>query len=82
VWIRASGELEFQMVDRTPLKLRLRSGLQQWIARESCTLAPGVPGEEYTGLPGNLCPRSVAPAGRFAVRTAEVRAERLVEPLY
>jgi transglutaminase-like putative cysteine protease len=60
------------MGDFTPLilMLRPRSGIQQWVARETYTLSPSVPVEEYTDIFGNLCQRLVAPAGSFSVHTS------------
>jgi transglutaminase-like putative cysteine protease len=52
------------------LMLRPRSGIQQWVARETYTLSPSVPVEEYTDIFGNLCQRLVAPAGEFSVHTS------------
>jgi len=52
------------------LMLRPRSGMQQWVARETYTLSPNVPVEEYTDIFGNLCQRLVAPAGQFSVYTS------------
>ncbi len=56
------------------LMLRPRSGAQQWVARESYTLTPYIPVEEYTDIYGNLCQRLVAPLGYFSIHTsAEVK---------
>jgi len=52
------------------LMLRPRSGMQQWVARETYTLSPNVPVEEYTDIFGNLCQRLVAPAGQFSGYTS------------
>ena len=72
MWIRTTCNLEFQMGDSTPLilMLRPRSGMQQWVARETYTLSPSVPVEEYTDIFGNLCQRMVAPVGEFSVHTS------------
>ncbi|MFP3874299.1 MAG: transglutaminase-like domain-containing protein [Thiohalophilus sp.] len=72
MWMRTSCNLEFQLACPTPLilMLRARSGLRQWIARESYTIAPIVPVQEYTDIFGNLCQRLLAPAGEFYVRTS------------
>jgi transglutaminase-like putative cysteine protease len=60
--------------------LRPRSGSQQWIARETYTLSPSVPVEEYTDIFGNLCQRMVAPVGNFFVHTtAEVMTADVVD---
>jgi transglutaminase-like putative cysteine protease len=72
MWIRTTCNLEFQMGDSTPLilMLRPRSGIQQWVARESYSLSPVVPVVEYTDIFGNLCQRLVAPSGNFSVSTS------------
>jgi transglutaminase-like putative cysteine protease len=72
MWIRTTCNLEFQMGDSTPLilMLRPRSGIQQWVARESYSLRPSVSVVEYTDIFGNLCQRLVAPAGYFSVSTS------------
>jgi transglutaminase-like putative cysteine protease len=82
MWIRTTCNLEFQMGDSTPLilMLRPRSGIQQWVARESYALKPSVPVVEYTDFFGNLCQRLVAPAGYFSVSTsAEVLTAETVD---
>lgn len=72
MWMRTICNLEFQLEAPTPLilMLRARSSEQQWIARESYTLTPHVPVQEYTDIFGNLCQRLIAPAGEFHVRTS------------
>ncbi len=72
MWIRTTCNLEFQMGDSTPLilMLRPRSGIRQWVSRESYSLKPSVPVVEYTDIFGNLCQRLVAPAGYFSVSTS------------
>ena len=50
--------------------LRLRSGAQQWVAREEYRLKPSVPVFEFTDSYGNLCQRLVSPPGPFAIHTA------------
>jgi transglutaminase-like putative cysteine protease len=50
--------------------LRPRSGMHQWVARESYTLRPSVSAIEYTDNFGNLCQRLVAPPGEFTIRTS------------
>lgn len=72
MWMQTTCNLEFQLDDPTPLilMLRARSSARQWIARESYTLAPNVPVQEYTDIFGNLCQRLIAPAGEFQVRTS------------
>jgi len=72
MWIRTTCNLEFQLVESTPLilMLRPRSGLQQWVSQEVYTLTPTVPVVEYTDIFGNLCQRLVAPARKFLVHTS------------
>jgi transglutaminase-like putative cysteine protease len=82
MWMRTTCNLELQFDDWTPLilMLRPRSGIEQWVARESYTLSPSVPVQEYTDIFGNLCQRLVAPAGKFSVNTlAEVKTTNVVE---
>lgn len=82
MWLRTTCNLMFELSDSTPLilMLRPRSGLQQWVSRETYTLLPSVPVEEYTDIFGNLCQRVVAPAGQFSVNTsADVRTEEKVD---
>jgi len=71
MWIRTTCNLEFQLLESTPLilMLRPRSGIQQWIGRETYSLSPSIPVSEYTDIFGNLCQRMVAPAGEFSVHT-------------
>lgn len=81
MWLRTTCNLELQFEDTTPLilMLRPRSGIEQWITRESYTILPSVPVQEYTDIFGNLCQRVVAPAGQFSVRTsAEVKTTDVV----
>lgn len=72
MWLHATCNLYFQMQDATPLilMLRPRSGVRQWIARESYTLMDNIPVREYTDIFGNLCQRLVAPAGEFSIQTS------------
>ena len=72
MWLRTGCDIIFDVGVPTPfiLMLRPRSGLQQWIARESYTLKPSVPVLEYTDNYGNLCQRLIAPPGEFSVRTS------------
>jgi len=72
MWMRTTCNLELEFYDATPLilMLRPRSDIEQWITRESYTLSPSVPVQEYTDIFGNLCQRLVAPAGQFSVHTS------------
>ncbi|MGD8925715.1 MAG: transglutaminase family protein [Thioalkalispiraceae bacterium] len=82
MWLHTSCELEFDIYEPTPflLMLRLRSGAQQWVAREEYRLQPSVPVVEFTDQYGNLCQRLIAPAGSFSIRTAaEVMATDVMD---
>ena len=72
MWLRTSCEMTFDITVPTPfiLMLRLRSGAQQWVAREEYRLKPSVPVYEYTDNYGNLCQRLTAPPGAFSVSTS------------
>ncbi|MCW8906739.1 MAG: transglutaminase family protein [Sedimenticola sp.] len=72
MWLRTSCEITFDIVEPAPfiLMLRLRSGAQQWVAREEYRLMPGVPVYEFTDIYGNLCQRLIAPPGAFTVYTS------------
>jgi transglutaminase-like putative cysteine protease len=73
VWLRTGFDISFDVSLETPfiLMLRPRSGLQQWIARESYTLKPSsIIAVEYTDSYGNLCQRLTAPVGEFSIRTS------------
>lgn len=72
MWLRTGCEINFEVIYPTPfnLMLRPRSGLQQWVARESYTLTPSVQVLEYTDNYGNLCQRLIAPPGEFSIRTS------------
>jgi transglutaminase-like putative cysteine protease len=48
--------------------LRPRSGLAQWLVRESYEFDPWVPTTEYVDIYGNLCQRLVIPQGRMRIR--------------
>jgi len=63
--------MTFDITEPTPfiLMLRLRSGAQQWVAREEYRLKPSVPVFEFTDIYGNLCQRLMAPPGPFAIYT-------------
>lgn len=72
MWLRTGCSITFDVSIATPfiLMLRPRSGINQWVARESYTLKPSVPVIEYTDNFGNLCQRLVAPPGEFTIRTS------------
>ncbi len=72
MWLRTECDFTFDVSVPTPfiLMLRPRSGLHQWVARESYTLTPSVPAMEFTDSYGNLCQRLIAPVGEFSIRTS------------
>jgi transglutaminase-like putative cysteine protease len=72
MWLRAGCDITFDVSIDTPfiLMLRPRSGIHQWVARESYTLKPSVLAVEYTDNYGNLCQRLVAAPGEFSIRTS------------
>lgn len=73
MWLRTGFDISFDVSMETPfiLMLRPRSGLQQWIARESYTLKPSnILAVEYTDNYGNLCQRLTAPMGEFSIQTS------------
>ncbi|WP_395740528.1 transglutaminase domain-containing protein [Prosthecobacter sp.] len=63
----ASCNLDYQTTEDVPaiFMLRPRSGWAQWIMREQFHLYPQVPVLEFTDVYGNLCQRTVMPAGHF-----------------
>jgi transglutaminase-like putative cysteine protease len=67
--LEAGCTLSFTMQAPVPmvLMLRPRSGLGQWVVRESYDLTPHVPVTEYTDGFGNLCQRLITPEGPFRV---------------
>ena len=72
MWLRTGCNITFDVSIATPfiLMLRPRSGLHQWVARESYTFKPSVLAVEYTDNYGNLCQRLVAPPGEFSINTS------------
>lgn len=72
MWLRIGCSITFDVSMATPfiLMLRPRSGIHQWVARESYTLKPSVQAIEYTDYFGNLCQRLVAPTGEFTINTS------------
>jgi transglutaminase-like putative cysteine protease len=63
----ATCQLEYRTTEDVPtiFMLRPRSGWAQWIMREEFHLRPQVPVVEFTDVYGNLCQRTVMPAGDF-----------------
>lgn len=72
MWLHTECDISFVVSIPTPfiLMLRPRSGVHQWVARQSYTLKPSVPVEEYTDTYGNLCQRLMAPEGEFYISTS------------
>ncbi len=73
MWLHISCDISFDVTVETPLilMLRPRSGLQQWIARESFIFNPNdVQVIEYTDQYGNLCQRLTASVGTFSICTS------------
>lgn len=72
MWLQTSCELKFVIEFPTPfvMMLRIRSGAQQWVAKEEFLLEPSIPAFEFTDDYGNLCQRLVAPPGEFSVSTS------------
>ena len=72
MWLRTHCEMKFDITIPTPfiLMLRLRSGAQQWVAKEEYRLEPNIPVFEYADSFGNLSQRLVTPPGPFSVYTS------------
>lgn len=69
MWLRTSCEMKFHIAVNTPfiLMLRLRSGAQQWVAKDEFRLIPNIPAYEFIDNYGNLCHRLIAPPGDFSI---------------
>lgn len=65
----ATCQLSYQVPKDVPVifMLRPRSGWAQWIIREEFHIHPQVPVVEFDDVYGNLCQRTVMPAGDFHV---------------
>lgn len=65
----ATCQLHYRTTQEVPaiFMLRPRSGWGQWIMKEEFHIQPQVPVIEFTDVYGNLCQRTVMPAGRFQV---------------
>ena len=63
----ATCQLDYHLNEDVPaiFMLRPRSGWAQWIMREEFHIRPQVPVVEFTDVYGNLCQRTVMPAGDF-----------------
>ncbi|MCE9519992.1 MAG: transglutaminase family protein [Verrucomicrobia bacterium] len=63
----ATCQLNYQTTGEVPVifMLRPRSGWAQWIMREEFHIHPQVSVVEFTDVYGNLCQRTVMPAGDF-----------------
>ena len=72
MWLRTSCTLTFTLDSPTPfiLMLRVRSGAQQWVARETYSITPSVQAQEFTDAYGNLCQRLIAQPGEFRIDTS------------
>jgi len=67
--LEAKAELSFTAAADVPaiFMLRPRSGFGQWVIREECICHPHLPMTEYTDGFGNLCQRTLIPAGDFSL---------------
>ncbi len=63
----ATCQLNYRNAEEVPavFMLRPRSGWAQWVMREEFHISPQVPVVEFTDVYGNLCQRTVMPAGDF-----------------
>lgn len=63
----AACQLDYQTTEDVLaiFMLRPRSGWAQWVMREEFYLLPQVPVVEFTDVYGNLCQRTMMPAGHF-----------------
>ena len=82
IWLRASCELSFEVVEPTAFvfMLRPRSIKNQWVAYEEFYLSESIQAKEYSDSYGNLCQRLVAPCGDFHIHTAAEVLVSLQEP--
>ncbi|MFY0652773.1 MAG: transglutaminase family protein [Cyclobacteriaceae bacterium] len=82
MWLRVSCKLAFDIQIPTPfiLRLRPRSGMEQWIERDEFKISPRVPIIEYTDDYFTLCQRLVAPVGEFSIyTTSDVQTSEFVD---
>ena len=70
--LRTRCQMKFDISIPTPfiLMLRLRSGAQQWVAKEEYRLEPNIPVFEFADGFGNLSQRLVTPPGPFSIYTS------------
>lgn len=63
----ASCQLDYRTTEEVPVvfMLRPRSGWAQWVIKDEFHIHPQVPVIEFTDVYGNLCQRTVMPAGDF-----------------
>lgn len=63
----ATCQLDYHTTEDVPVifMLRPRSGWAQWVMKEEFHIHPQVPVVEFTDVYGNLCQRTVMPAGDF-----------------
>ncbi|MCL7762714.1 transglutaminase family protein [Polaribacter sp. Z014] len=82
MWLHVSCNLVFDIETRTPfiVRLRPRSGAEQWIERDEFKISPNVNIIEFTDDFGNLCQRFVAPIGKFSIYTSsDVKTSEFVD---
>lgn len=85
----ATCQLDYHLLEDVPaiFMLRPRSGWAQWIMREEFQIRPQVAVVEFTDVYGNLCQRTVMPAGdfhlsvQFRAQVADYVDEDLYAPL-
>ena len=72
MWLRTDCKITFDIDIATSfiLMLRPRSGLQQWVSRDSYLITPIVSVVEFTDSYGNLCQRLIASRGEFSIHTS------------
>ncbi|MEO5713977.1 MAG: transglutaminase family protein [Luteolibacter sp.] len=65
----ASCQLSYQTTEDVAVifMLRPRSGWAQWVLREEFHISPEAPMVEFSDVYGNLCQRTIMPAGEFFV---------------
>jgi transglutaminase-like putative cysteine protease len=79
--LNAGCEITVEAAEDCPsvAMLRPRSGVAQWLSKESYLFEPWVRTTEYVDSFGNLCQRMVIPRGRMHIRVeAEVETDELI----
>ena len=82
MWLRVSCNLAFDIETPTPfiLRLRPRSGAEQWIERDEFKVTPNIKILEFTDDYGNLYQRFVAPVGKLSIYTSsDVKTSEFVD---